>query len=160
VPVAVGFGISTPAQAAAVGRRADGVIVGTRLVRAVAEAGERERAEARVPAGADQQLHAVARVGHALDGQRRRRQALHELARGGLDRRRAVEAQHDAAGVGLVERPERLDDERAADPRGRGGGLGGLLGGLLGGAGAGQSGGGPSGGIGDLLGGLLGQGRR
>ena len=38
VPAAVGFGIGTPAQAAAVGRIADGVIVGTRLVRAVGEA--------------------------------------------------------------------------------------------------------------------------
>ncbi len=38
VPAAVGFGISTPEQAAAVGRIADGVIIGTRLVRAVAEA--------------------------------------------------------------------------------------------------------------------------
>jgi tryptophan synthase alpha chain len=38
VPVAVGFGIGTPEQAAAVGGIADGVIVGTRLVRAVAEA--------------------------------------------------------------------------------------------------------------------------
>ncbi len=38
VPVAVGFGIGTPQQVAAVGRTADGVIVGTRLVRAVAEA--------------------------------------------------------------------------------------------------------------------------
>ena len=38
VPAAVGFGIGTPDQAAAVGRIADGVIVGTRLVRAVAEA--------------------------------------------------------------------------------------------------------------------------
>jgi tryptophan synthase alpha chain len=38
VPVAVGFGIATPEQAAAVGRIADGVIVGTRLVRAVREA--------------------------------------------------------------------------------------------------------------------------
>ncbi len=37
VPVAVGFGIGTPQQAAAVGAVADGVIVGTRLVRAVAE---------------------------------------------------------------------------------------------------------------------------
>jgi len=36
-PVAVGFGIGTPEQAAAVGEIADGVIVGTRLVRAVAE---------------------------------------------------------------------------------------------------------------------------
>jgi tryptophan synthase alpha chain len=39
VPVAVGFGISTPAQAAEVGRVADGVIIGSRLVRLVAEAG-------------------------------------------------------------------------------------------------------------------------
>lgn len=38
VPVAVGFGIGTSEQAAAVGRIADGVIVGSRLVRAVAEA--------------------------------------------------------------------------------------------------------------------------
>ncbi len=37
-PVAVGFGIGTVEQAAAVGRIADGVIVGSRLVRAVAEA--------------------------------------------------------------------------------------------------------------------------
>lgn len=39
VPVAVGFGIGTPEQAAAVGRVADGVIVGSRLVRAAGEAG-------------------------------------------------------------------------------------------------------------------------
>jgi tryptophan synthase alpha chain len=38
VPVAVGFGIGTPDQAAAVGAVADGVIIGSRLVRAVAEA--------------------------------------------------------------------------------------------------------------------------
>jgi len=38
VPAAVGFGIGTPEQVAAVGRIADGVIVGSRLVRAVAEA--------------------------------------------------------------------------------------------------------------------------
>lgn len=35
VPVAVGFGIRTPAQAAAVGSYADGVIVGSALIRAV-----------------------------------------------------------------------------------------------------------------------------
>ena len=38
-PVAVGFGIGTAAQAAEVGRIADGVIVGSRLVRAAGEAG-------------------------------------------------------------------------------------------------------------------------
>ena len=39
VPVAVGFGIGTPGQAAEVGRVADGVIIGSRLVRAAEEAG-------------------------------------------------------------------------------------------------------------------------
>jgi tryptophan synthase alpha chain len=39
LPVAVGFGISTPELAAQVGRLADGVIVGTRVVRAVGEGG-------------------------------------------------------------------------------------------------------------------------
>ncbi len=38
VPVAVGFGIGTPGQAREVGRLADGVIIGSRLVREVAEA--------------------------------------------------------------------------------------------------------------------------
>jgi tryptophan synthase alpha chain len=38
VPVAVGFGVGTPEQAAAVGEIADGVIIGSRLVRAIADA--------------------------------------------------------------------------------------------------------------------------
>jgi tryptophan synthase alpha chain len=38
VPAAVGFGIGTPEQAAAVGEIADGVIIGSRLVRAAADA--------------------------------------------------------------------------------------------------------------------------
>lgn len=44
VPVAVGFGIGTPEQAAQVGRVADGVIVGSRLVRAAGETGGAEAA--------------------------------------------------------------------------------------------------------------------
>ncbi len=40
VPAAVGFGIGTPDQAAQAGRVADGVIVGTRLVRAAGDAGD------------------------------------------------------------------------------------------------------------------------
>ena len=44
VPVAVGFGIGTPAQAAQVGKIADGVIVGSRLVRAAGEAGDADSA--------------------------------------------------------------------------------------------------------------------
>ena len=39
MPVAVGFGIGSPEQAAEVGEIADGVIVGSRLVRAAGEAG-------------------------------------------------------------------------------------------------------------------------
>ncbi|HXR29747.1 MAG TPA: tryptophan synthase subunit alpha [Solirubrobacterales bacterium] len=44
VPVAVGFGIGTPQQAAQVGQLADGVIIGSRLVRAAGEAGSPEDA--------------------------------------------------------------------------------------------------------------------
>jgi tryptophan synthase alpha chain len=44
VPAAVGFGIGTPEQAATVGRIADGVIIGTRLVRIAAEAPDAETA--------------------------------------------------------------------------------------------------------------------
>ena len=44
VPVAVGFGIGTPEQAAEVGKVADGVIVGSRLVRAAGEAGSSDAA--------------------------------------------------------------------------------------------------------------------
>ena len=43
-PAAVGFGIGTPEQAARVGEIADGVIIGTRLVRAVADADGRAAA--------------------------------------------------------------------------------------------------------------------
>ncbi len=44
VPVAVGFGIGTPGQAAQVGQVADGVIIGSRLVRAAGEAGSPDAA--------------------------------------------------------------------------------------------------------------------
>jgi len=44
LPVAVGFGIGTPEQAARVGEIADGVIVGSRLVRAAGEAGSPDAA--------------------------------------------------------------------------------------------------------------------
>lgn len=50
VPVAVGFGIGTAAQAAEVGEIADGVIVGSRLVRAAGEAGSAEAAAEAVAA--------------------------------------------------------------------------------------------------------------
>ncbi|MGH2952796.1 MAG: tryptophan synthase subunit alpha [Solirubrobacterales bacterium] len=50
VPVAVGFGITTPTQAATIGQTADGVIIGSRLVRAVADAGNSADAAAAVSA--------------------------------------------------------------------------------------------------------------
>ena len=45
VPAAVGFGIGTPEQAASVGEIADGVIIGSRLVREVSEGGGPDGAE-------------------------------------------------------------------------------------------------------------------
>ena len=40
IPVAVGFGISTPAQAAAIAKNADGIIIGSAIVRIVGEYGD------------------------------------------------------------------------------------------------------------------------
>lgn len=48
VPVAVGFGIGTPGQAAEVGEIADGVIIGSKLVRLVADAPDVDAAVAAV----------------------------------------------------------------------------------------------------------------
>jgi tryptophan synthase alpha chain len=61
VPAAVGFGISTPEQAAKVGDVADGVIVGTRLVREVADAPDRDAAVAGVTAFLREARAALAR---------------------------------------------------------------------------------------------------
>lgn len=48
LPVAVGFGISTPAQAAQVAREADGVVIGSAIVRKIGESGGRSDLCARV----------------------------------------------------------------------------------------------------------------
>ena len=61
VPVAVGFGISTPEHAAAVARQADGVIIGTRLVREVGEAPDRDAAIAGVTKFLNETRAALAR---------------------------------------------------------------------------------------------------
>jgi tryptophan synthase alpha chain len=44
LPVCVGFGVSTPAQVAEIGRYADGVVVGSALVRVIERAGEGQAA--------------------------------------------------------------------------------------------------------------------
>lgn len=61
VPVAVGFGIGTPEQAARVGEIADGVIVGSRLVRAAGEADSPESAASSVGAFLREARAALAR---------------------------------------------------------------------------------------------------
>lgn len=48
LPVVVGFGISTPQQVASVASQADGVVVGSAIVRRIAEGGSREQLIARV----------------------------------------------------------------------------------------------------------------
>jgi len=48
VPVVVGFGVSTPAQAAEVGRLADGVVVGSAIVERIARGGTRGERAGRV----------------------------------------------------------------------------------------------------------------
>jgi len=48
LPVVIGFGVSTPEQARAIGRLADGVVVGSAIVRRVAAPGDRAARVARV----------------------------------------------------------------------------------------------------------------
>jgi len=48
VPVVIGFGVSTPGQAAALAPLADGVVVGSAIVSRVARAGSRAARAARV----------------------------------------------------------------------------------------------------------------
>jgi tryptophan synthase alpha chain len=50
VPVVIGFGVSTPAQARALGALADGVVVGSAIVERIAEKGSRKARAARVEA--------------------------------------------------------------------------------------------------------------
>lgn len=61
VPVAVGFGISTAEQAAEIGKLASGVIIGSRLVRAVDEAGDRAEAVEAVSALVGDSADAISR---------------------------------------------------------------------------------------------------
>jgi tryptophan synthase alpha chain len=48
VPVVVGFGVGTPAQARAVGKLADGVVVGSAIVQRIAQGGSRKARAERV----------------------------------------------------------------------------------------------------------------
>jgi tryptophan synthase alpha chain len=64
-PVAVGFGISTPEQAQAVGSMADGVIVGSALINAVEGAADPARAAGRFISGLRHALEPAQPVGAA-----------------------------------------------------------------------------------------------
>ena len=66
LPLAVGFGISTPAQARVVGAMADGVIVGSALVRAIAESRQPAQAAAAFVAGLRQGLEAGRTIGDEI----------------------------------------------------------------------------------------------
>lgn len=59
VPLAVGFGIRTPAQVAAIGEIADGVIVASELIRRIQEAPDPASAEAEVEAFAAEAVDAL-----------------------------------------------------------------------------------------------------
>lgn len=65
VPVVVGFGVGTPEQARAMGRIADGVVVGSAIVERIARGGSRSVRAARVRAF-------VSSLAGALGGRRRR----------------------------------------------------------------------------------------
>jgi tryptophan synthase alpha chain len=67
VPVAVGFGIGTAEQAASVGSVADGVIVGSKLVRLVSDGAESGDAKAGIEAAGDfvRELHGALAGGSA-----------------------------------------------------------------------------------------------
>ncbi len=62
VPVCVGFGISTPAQARAVAEAADGVVVGSAIVRVVEQYGATEELSARLAAFVQPLVDAVRSV--------------------------------------------------------------------------------------------------
>ncbi|MEJ2598367.1 MAG: tryptophan synthase subunit alpha [Anaerolineales bacterium] len=66
LPLAVGFGISTPAQARQVGAMADGVIVGSALIRAAAESPQPAKAAAEFVAALRQGLEDGRAVGDEI----------------------------------------------------------------------------------------------
>jgi tryptophan synthase alpha chain len=65
LPLAVGFGIRTPDQAAAIGRLADGVVIASQLIRLVREVGDPAAALAALDAYASEVREALAAAGAA-----------------------------------------------------------------------------------------------
>ena len=92
-----------------------------------AEADEHERAETGIASTPDDQLGAGGDVDHLLDREARRRKPGLHLCQGEMELLRALDPQHDASGVGLVEQAESLESDRIPDrargvsgsPRGR-----------------------------------------
>ncbi len=64
LPLAVGFGVSTPQQAGLIGHLADGVIIGSALIEAVRQADEPQTAARRFAA----QMRAALETGERNDG--------------------------------------------------------------------------------------------
>ena len=84
------------------------------------EPDEHERAEARLPAGAGDQLDAVVERRHRLDGERRRGEPRDQVRDRGAESGLVAQPEDDAPGVALVEEPERLEHDREADVPRRG----------------------------------------
>jgi tryptophan synthase alpha chain len=64
-PIAVGFGIRTPAQVAAVGRIADGVVVASQLIRMISEAPDPAAAERAIEGFATEAVEALREGSHS-----------------------------------------------------------------------------------------------
>jgi tryptophan synthase alpha chain len=68
-PLAVGFGIRTPAQVAAVGRIADGVVVASQLIRMISDAPDPAAAERAIEGFAAEAVEALSEGSHTAGGE-------------------------------------------------------------------------------------------
>jgi tryptophan synthase alpha subunit len=65
----VGFGIRTPAQVAAVGRIADGVVVASQLIRMISDAPDPAAAERAIEGFAAEAVEALSEGSHTAGGE-------------------------------------------------------------------------------------------
>ena len=105
---------SRSASSAVERRQPDGDVL-ERLRIDAAQADQRDRPEPRIAAGADDQLDALAERRHPLDRELRRGEPLLHVARGRLQLAGVGQPDPHAAGVGLVQRAQRLQHDREAE---------------------------------------------